>query len=97
MTGRDLGTSGNTTPATRRYGVYNIAEPEKALLDWVYLRLKGGFPVHLDELLFERLNIAELLQIGKKFPRSVLDTIVPTVLEKCVRGPAVLEKARTSA
>jgi predicted transcriptional regulator of viral defense system len=75
-----------------RYGVYNIAEPEKALLDWVYLGLKGGFPVPLDELQFERLNIAKLLEIGKKFPRSVFETILPAVLEKCLAAQVVLQK-----
>jgi hypothetical protein len=76
-----------------RYGVYNIAEPEKALLDWVYLGLKSRLPVPLDELEFERLNIAKLLEIGKKFPRSVFETILPTVLEKCLPSQSVLQKS----
>jgi predicted transcriptional regulator of viral defense system len=75
-----------------RYGNYKIAEPEKALLDWVYLGLKGDVPPHLDELQFERLNIPKLLEIGKKFPRSVLETILPTVLEKCIPSQSVLQK-----
>jgi hypothetical protein len=75
-----------------RYGVYNIAEPEKALLDWVYLGLKSGVPVHLDELQFERLNLAKLVELGKKFPRSVFETILPTVLEKCLLGQAAAQK-----
>jgi hypothetical protein len=76
-----------------RYGNYKIAEPEKALLDWVYLGLKGDVPLHLDELQFERLNIPKLLEIGKKFPRSALETILPTVLEKCIPSQSVLQKA----
>ena len=76
-----------------RYGNYKIADPEKALLDWVYLGLKGDVPLHLDELQFERLNIPKLLEIGKKFPRSVLETILPTVLEKCIPSQSALQKA----
>lgn len=76
-----------------RYGVYKIAEAEKALLDWVYLRLKGGLPVRLDEFEFQRLEVSKLLEMAKRFPRSVLETVIPTVLEKCVRSEAVPQKA----
>jgi hypothetical protein len=76
-----------------RYGIYRIAEAEKALLDWVYLGLKGGLPVQLDELQFQRLNIFKLLKIGKSFPRSVLETVIPTVLEKCLPSQPALQKA----
>jgi hypothetical protein len=43
------------------------------VLDWVYLRLKSGLPVQLNELEFPRLNVAKLLDIAKRFPRSVLE------------------------
>lgn len=76
-----------------RFGIYRIAEPEKALLDWVYLGLKGDIPVHLDELQFDRLNVSKLLALGKKFPRSVIETILPAVVEKCLPDRAVLQKA----
>jgi predicted transcriptional regulator of viral defense system len=76
-----------------RYGVYKLAEAEKALLDWVYLRLKGGLPVRLDEFEFQRLNVSKLLEIAKQFPRSVVETVIPTVLEKCLRSEPVLKKA----
>jgi predicted transcriptional regulator of viral defense system len=76
-----------------RYGLYKIAEPEKALLDWVYLGLKGGLPVRLDELQFERLNVGKLLEIAKKFPRSVLEAVIPAVLEKCLTSQTALQKA----
>jgi hypothetical protein len=33
-----------------RHGSYGIAEPEKALLDWVYLQCQEGLPAALDEL-----------------------------------------------
>jgi predicted transcriptional regulator of viral defense system len=76
-----------------RYGTYRIAEAEKALLDWVYLRGKGGLPLNLDELQFQQLNITKLLEFGKRFPRSVLEAIIPTVLEKCLPAQSVLQKA----
>lgn len=75
-----------------RYGVYKIAEPEKALLDWVYLGLKAGLPVQLDEIQFQRLNVVKLLEIGKRFPRSVLERVVPAVLEKCLASQPALQK-----
>ena len=76
-----------------RYGVYKIAEAEKALLDWVYLRLKGGLPVRLDEFEFQRLNVSKLLEIAKRFPRTVVEAIIPTVLEKCLASQPALQKA----
>jgi len=33
-----------------RHGSYMIAEPGKALLDWIYLQRQEGLPVVLDEL-----------------------------------------------
>jgi predicted transcriptional regulator of viral defense system len=75
-----------------RYGIYRIAEPEKALLDWVYLGLKGGLPVQLDEFQFQHLNIPKLLEIAKRFPRSVLETVIPTVLDKCLASQPALQK-----
>lgn len=75
-----------------RYGLYKIAEAEKALLDWVYLGLKSGLLIQLDELQFQRLNIGKLLEIGKRFPRSVLETVIPTVLEKCLTSQTALQK-----
>jgi hypothetical protein len=80
------------TERKSRYGIYKIAEAEKALLDSVYLRLKSGLPLPLDELQLQRLNIPKLLELGKQFPRSVADAIIPTVLEKCLSAQPVLEK-----
>jgi predicted transcriptional regulator of viral defense system len=74
-----------------RYGAYRIAEPEKALLDRVYLGLQTGVAVQLDELHFERLNLAKLVELAKRFPRSVFETILPTVLERCLPGQTVLQ------
>ena len=45
-----------------RYGKYNIAEPEKALLDWVYLRRQEGSTSNTDELDLQRLDRGKLLR-----------------------------------
>ena len=74
-----------------RHGVYRIAESEKALLDWVYLGLQTGGSVQLEELHFERLNLAKLVELAKKFPRSVFETILPAVLERCLPGQTVVQ------
>ena len=48
------------------------AEPEKALLDFIYISLKtgGGLP-SLDELAWERLDYARLEEWARRYPRSV--------------------------
>jgi predicted transcriptional regulator of viral defense system len=65
-----------------RYGTYQIAEPEKALLDWIYFRLNDGIPIHIEEFNLQSVNIGRLLQYAKKFPSSVFDTIISTVVER---------------
>lgn len=45
-----------------------IAQPEKALLDLIYLMSKGLAIVHMDELDHSRLNRARYLSYVKKFP-----------------------------
>jgi hypothetical protein len=66
---------------------------EKALLDWVYLGLQTGSSVHLDELHYEPLNLAKLVELGKKFRRSVFETFLPTVLERYLPGQTVVQSA----
>jgi len=39
-----------------RYNKYLIAEPEKALLDWIYLNRQEGLPTPLDELQLQFLT-----------------------------------------
>jgi DNA-binding Lrp family transcriptional regulator len=53
------------------YGTYNLAEPEKALLDWFYLERKRGTEVITDELDFHKLNREKLLLYAQKYPRPV--------------------------
>lgn len=64
-----------------RYGTYQIAEPEKALLDWIYFRLKDGLPVEFDEIGFDKLSRARLVAYAKRFPNSVIQTMFFPMLE----------------
>jgi hypothetical protein len=62
-----------------RYGTYNVADPEKALLDWVYLRRQEGSTVNTDELNLQRLDRGKLLQYAANFPVPVKQQIVEAV------------------
>lgn len=64
-----------------RYTTYKIAEPEKALLDWIYFHLQDGLPVPLDEIQFQKLNQSKLLEYAKKYPSTVLKTLFLPLLE----------------
>lgn len=54
------------------------AEPEKALLDFIYISLKtkGGLPP-LDELAWERINRSRLEDWAQPYPRSVRKNLAP--------------------
>jgi hypothetical protein len=54
-----------------RYTTYLIAEPEKALLDCVYLSLQGGIRPNLDEIEFKSVSKKKLAEYASKFPGSV--------------------------
>jgi len=54
-----------------RYGNYLVAEPEKALLDWIYLLRQEGSPVPTDELNLHPLDSKRLLTYAAKFPLPV--------------------------
>ena len=54
-----------------RHGCYKIAEPEKALLDWIYLQRQGGLPVVLDELNLKVTDKRKLLKYASKYPTPV--------------------------
>lgn len=62
-----------------RYGKYNIADPEKALLDWVYLHRQEGSAIQTDELDLQRLDRSKLLQYATHFPVPVKQQIVEAV------------------
>jgi predicted transcriptional regulator of viral defense system len=67
---------------TTRYNKYLIAEPEKALLDWVYLTRQEGLPTPLDEVNLQFLNPGKLRVYAERFPRTVKDTIKDLLLER---------------
>jgi hypothetical protein len=58
----------------KRVGRYDLATPEKALLDLLYLR--GRIPL-VDELELKDLNLNELQNLTKQFPKTVQDKISP--------------------
>jgi predicted transcriptional regulator of viral defense system len=69
-----------------RYGRYKIAEPEKALLDWIYFHLKDGLPVQFDEVHFSNLSRSRLVAYAKKFPATVMQTLFLPLLEGEISG-----------
>jgi predicted transcriptional regulator of viral defense system len=54
-----------------RYSKYRIAEPEKALLDWIYLSLQTGLTPHLDEIDFKAVDKQKLVKYAGKYPGTV--------------------------
>jgi predicted transcriptional regulator of viral defense system len=54
-----------------RHGSYRIAEPEKALLDWVYLQRQEGLPTAFDEFDVKSIDWKKLHRYAAKFPASV--------------------------
>jgi predicted transcriptional regulator of viral defense system len=69
-------------PKATRYNKYLIAEPEKALLDWIYLSRQEGLPTPFDELQLQFLSAAKLRQHAERFPRTVQAAIKDLLLEK---------------
>jgi len=63
------------------YGSYLIAEPEKAILDWIYLGLRNGVPPALDELDFANVSRTKLLEYARRFSSSTFQYILPTLAE----------------
>ena len=58
-----------------RHGSYLIAEPGKALLDWVYLQRQEGLPTALHELSFKGIDWKKLHCYSLKFPQSVQNAL----------------------
>lgn len=65
-----------------RYNKYLIAEPEKALLDWIYLNRQEGLPTPLDEFQLSFLSIPKLRKYVDGFPRTVQDTVKDLLIER---------------
>jgi len=59
-----------------RYGIYNLAAPEKALLDWIYFRRTENLPLDMDEFVLSELDRTQLLEYAKRYPASVENEIV---------------------
>jgi hypothetical protein len=59
-----------------RYSKYAIAEPEKALLDWVYLTLQAGLTPSLDEIEFKSIDKQRLAKYAIKYPGTVRNTLM---------------------
>lgn len=55
-------------PKKTRYSVYNLAEPEKALLDWIYFRRAENLPLDTDEFVLSELDRTRLLEYAKLYP-----------------------------
>src|SRR6266705_3976892 len=64
-----------------RYNKYLIAEPEKALLDWIYLIRQEGLPTPLDELQLQFLTPTKLRDYALRFPRTVIETVKDFLVE----------------
>jgi predicted transcriptional regulator of viral defense system len=60
-----------------KYGRYQIAEPEKALLDWIYLNLQSGVEPALDEFEFGNLSRRTLVEYAERFPSTVHKHLLP--------------------
>ena len=65
-----------------RHGLYKLAEPEKALLDWIYLQRQEGLPVVLDELNLKVTDRKKLLEYASNYPAPVQQTIRSALLQK---------------
>jgi len=59
-----------------RYSKYAIAEPEKALLDWIYLHLQAGVTPSLDEIEFKSIDKQKLAKYASKYPGTVRNTLM---------------------
>lgn len=62
-----------------RYSKYRIAEPEKALLDWVYLTLQNGLTPRLDEIELKSLDKQKLVKYASKYPGTVRTALADTL------------------
>jgi predicted transcriptional regulator of viral defense system len=58
------------------YSKYYIAEPEKGLLDWIYLSLQAGLTPHLDEIDFKPVDKHKLATYADKYPGTVRNALL---------------------
>lgn len=69
---------------TTRYNKYLIAEPEKALLDWIYLARQEGLPTPLDEFHLQFLSASKLRAYARQFPSTVNNVVRDLLLDKAL-------------
>ena len=77
---------GTEVKATR-FNKYRIAEPEKALLDWIYLSRQEGLPTPIDELQLQPLHTAKLLDYAERFPRTVREIVKELLITRSASHP----------
>jgi predicted transcriptional regulator of viral defense system len=80
-----------------RYNRYLIAEPEKALLDWIYLSRQEGLPTPLDELHLQFLAPAKLREYAQRFPRTVNEAIKDLLLETAFPSHPLSKQGSTTS
>ena len=71
-----------TEERSTRYNKYRIAEPEKALLDWIYLSRQEGLPTALDEFQLQLLSPIKLRDYAERFPRTVREIIWEVLIKR---------------
>ncbi|ABF39602.1 hypothetical protein Acid345_0597 [Candidatus Koribacter versatilis Ellin345] len=57
------------------YGSYKVANPEKAILDWIYLARQNGQPADTDEFEISQIDRGKLLDYSLKYPKPVQQQI----------------------
>ncbi|MGA7623817.1 MAG: hypothetical protein WB630_23595 [Candidatus Acidiferrales bacterium] len=78
-----------------RYNEYLIADPEKALLDWIYLTRQEGLPTPLDELNLQFLSPPKLREYALRFPRTVNNVVTELLLDNAFPSKATGTSAAT--
>lgn len=64
-----------------RYNEYQIARPEKALLDWIYLNRQEGLPTPLDEINLQFLDQQRLREDAERYPGTVKEIVSQLILD----------------
>lgn len=73
---------------TTRYGKYLIAEPEKAILDWIYIGIHNGRAPDLDELNFKNVDRLKLLDYSHRYPSSVSQHVLSALVAERANAAA---------
>lgn len=73
-----------------------IAEPEKVILDWIYLGIQDGTAPALDELDFGSVDRAKLLNHARRFPSSTYLHVLPALVETAVPKSSLPQAPRPS-